>query len=100
VFPYIVDLMVVGISTITIFAPITLFSLIKKDVYPYRKAALWSILSGFVINVVLFAWGILQPDQFEPKNSFVPAFIVATLVLIGGVYLKKRKNEYRISINE
>jgi Na+/proline symporter len=92
VFPYIVDLMVVGISTITIFAPITLFALIKKEkVYSYRKAALWSILSGFVLNAVLFVWGILVPEQFEPKNSFVPAFIVATLVLFIGVKLTKTK---------
>jgi len=92
VFPYIVDLMVVGISTITIFAPITLFALIKKEkVYCYRKAALWSILSGFVLNALLFVWGILIPEQFEPKNSFVPAFIVATLVLIIGVKLTKTK---------
>jgi Na+/proline symporter len=92
VFPYIVDLMVVGISTITIFAPITLFALIKKEkVYSYRKAALWSILSGFVLNAVLFVWGILIPEQFESKNSFVPAFVVATLVLIMGVKLTKTK---------
>jgi len=91
VFPYIVDLMVVGISTITIFVPITLFSLINKEVYQYRRAALWSILSGFVVNVLLFVWGIMQPDQFEPKNSFVPAFIVATLVLAGGVYFEEKE---------
>jgi len=92
VFPYIVDLMVIGISTITIFAPITLFALINKEkVYSYRKAALWSILSGFVLNTVLFVWGILIPEQFEPKNSFVPAFVVATLVLIIGVKLTKTK---------
>lgn len=91
VFPYIVDLMVVGISTITIFAPITLFSLVKKEVFPYRKAALWSILAGFVVNVLLFVWGVLLPEQFEPKNSFVPAFVVATLVLAGAVLLKKKR---------
>ena len=91
VFPYIVDLMVVGISTITIFAPITLFSLVKKEVFAYRKAALWSILTGFVVNVLLFVWGVLLSEQFEPKNSFVPAFVVATLVLAGGVYLRKKK---------
>ena len=92
VFPYIVDLMVVGISTIVIFAPITLFALIKKEkVYSYRKAALWSIMTGFVLNAVLFVWGILIPEQFESKNSFVPAFVVATLVLIIGVKLTKTK---------
>ncbi len=50
-FPYIVDLMVVGISTITIFAPITLFALISKNAFAYRKVALASILSAFFINL-------------------------------------------------
>jgi Na+/proline symporter len=67
-----------------------LFSLVKKEVYPYRRAALWSILTGFVVNVLLFVWGVLLPEQFEPKNSFVPAFVVATLVLAGGVLMKKK----------
>lgn len=91
VFPYIVDLMVVGISTIAIFVPITFLALIKKDVYMYRKVALASILSGFFVNLILFVYGIILPQQFEAKSSFVPAFILATLVLIIGVKLSKKK---------
>ena len=89
VFPNIVDLMVVGISTITIFAPITLLALIKKNAFAYRKAALASILIAFVINTTLFTWGIMFPDQFEAKTSFVPSFIVGSLVLFVGVKLTK-----------
>jgi SSS family solute:Na+ symporter len=91
VFPYIVDLMVVGISTIAIFVPITFLALIKKDVYMYRKAALASILSGFFVNLILFVYGIILPQQFEAKSSFVPAFILATLVLVIGVKLTKKE---------
>lgn len=91
VFPNIVDLMVVGISTITIFAPITLFALLRKDAFNYRKVALASILSSFVVNVLFFTWGILEPEQFQAKSSFVPAFIVATLVLVIGVLVTKKK---------
>jgi len=91
VFPHIVDLMVVGISTITIFAPITFFALISKNPFAYRKAALASILTGFWVNLVFFIWGILYPEQFQAKSSFVPAFILATLVLIIGVLITKSK---------
>jgi len=91
VFPYIVDLMVVGISTIAIFVPITFYALIKKDVYQFRKAALASILSGFVVNLILFVYGIILPEQFEAKSSFVPAFILATLVLVIGIKLTKKE---------
>lgn len=84
VFPYIVDLMVVGISTIAIFVPITLFALIRKDVSPYRKTAIASIVTGFIVNLGFFIFGILS-DQFEAKSSFVPAFILATLVMLIGV---------------
>ena len=92
IFPHIVDLMVVGISTIALFAPITFLALIKKDVYQFRKAALASILSAFTLNVILFIWGILNPEQFSAKSSFIYAFILATLVLIVGVKLTKPKN--------
>ncbi|MCF6342769.1 MAG: hypothetical protein L3J31_08200, partial [Bacteroidales bacterium] len=90
VFPHIVDLMVVGISTIALFAPITFFALIRKNVYRYRKVALASILSAFVLNVALFTWGILRPEQFSAKSSFIPAFILAALVLIVGVAITKK----------
>lgn len=89
VYPFIVDLMVVGISTITIFAPITLLALIKKDAYVYRKAALTSILVAFIINLILFTWGTLFPEQFQAKTSFVPAFVIGSLVLVIGVKFTK-----------
>ena len=91
VFPNIVDLMVVGISTITIFAPITLFALTSKNAFAYRKAALASILTAFVINLVLFIYGIVSPENFQAKSSFVPAFILGALVLLIGIWVSKRK---------
>ena len=91
VFPYIVDLMIVGISTIALFVPITLFALISKNAYKYRKSALASILLGFAVNIVLFTWGILSPEQFSAKSSFIPAFIVAAIVLWIGVAMNKTK---------
>lgn len=91
VFPNIVDLMVVGISTITIFAPITLFALISKNAFAHRKVALASILIAFFINLILFIYGILYPDQFQAKSSFVPAFIVGSLVMFIGVLISKPK---------
>ena len=92
VFPNIVDLMVVGISTITIFAPITMLALVKKNAFAYRKAALASILVAFIINTALFTWGIMFPEQFQAKTSFVPAFIIGSLVLIIGIKLTKSKS--------
>ncbi len=91
-FPYIVDLMVVGISTIALFVPITLFALISSDPYKHRRSALASILSGFGVNVSLFTWGIVSPEQFSAKSSFIPAFIVAAIVLAVGVLFNKNKN--------
>lgn len=89
VFPNIVDLMVVSLSTITIFAPLTLFALVKKDAHKYRKAALISLISGFTVNLVFFIYGLLNPEQFEAKSSFVPGVIVATLFLFLGMWLWK-----------
>jgi hypothetical protein len=86
-----VDLMVVGISTITIFAPITLFALINTKAFVYRKAALVSILVAFFVNLILFTAGILYPDHFQAKSSFVPAFFLGTLVLLIGIKMTKTK---------
>ena len=90
ILPKIVDLMVVGIATIVIFVPITFVALFWKDVYQYRKMAVFSVVSGFVVNLVFFAWGTVYPDQFEPKSSFIPAFIVsAFVVLLFFIFRKK-----------
>lgn len=90
-FPHIVDLMVVGLSTISIFVPITMFALISKKAGNYGKEALYSILFGFLVNTSLFVFGTLNPQLFQSKSSFVPGFIVASLVLVIAVFLKKRK---------
>lgn len=90
-FPKIVDLMVVGIGTIVIFVPITLLALTHEHVGQYNKIALWSILSGFVVNLIFFIGGLIFTDILEPKSSFIPAFIIASLVLIIGIQIKKNK---------
>lgn len=92
VFPFIVDLMVVGISTIALFVPITLYALIAKNPYKHRIPALVSILCGFVVNIVLFVWGIINPEQFSAKSSFIPAFVVAAIVLFIGIKINKDRN--------
>lgn len=91
VVPDIVNLMVVGLGTISIFVPITLLALIDNEPVRYRKSALASILSGFAVNILFFVLGVGYPLQFEAKSSFVPAFCVAGFVLITGVILTRLK---------
>ncbi len=93
ILPKIVDLMVVGIATITIFVPITFLALIKNEVYKYRKIALFSIVSGFVVNLFFFTWGTISPDQFQPKSSFIPAVIVSAVVVVAGLLIKSKKSK-------
>lgn len=90
-FPYIVDLMVVGIGTIVIFVPATLLALTNKAPHRYALMALLSILSGFVVNTGFFIWGITSPGSFEPKSSFIPAFVVSALILLVGLLFKNTK---------
>ena len=90
--PDIVNLMVVGLGTISIFVPITLLALIDKEPLRYRKSALASILSGFAVNVLFFILGVSLPRQYEAKSSFVPAFVVAGIVLVSGVFLTRLRN--------
>lgn len=92
ILPKIVDLMVVGIATITIFVPITFLALIKKEVYNFRKIALASIIGGFIVNLFFFTWGTISPEQFEPKSSFIPAFITSLLILLLGLWFKGHKD--------
>jgi SSS family solute:Na+ symporter len=90
VFPKIVDLMVVGLATIVIFVPVTLVALIRKDnAFYYRKYAILSVISGFIVNLGFFLWGVLKPDQYEIKSSFIPAFIISALVITAGLIRKK-----------
>lgn len=91
VLPRIVDLMVVGIATIVIFVPVTFLALVRKDVYRFRRVAALSIISGFVVNLFFFTWGILSPEQFQAKSSFIPAFLVALLVLAAGMAIGGKK---------
>jgi Na+/proline symporter len=91
--PKIVDLMVLGLATIVIFVPATFLALIRQEVHQYRKPALWSIIIGFVVNLVFFVWGLSAPDQFEAKASFIPGFISALLVLLVGIYFTKTKKQ-------
>ena len=90
VFPHIVDLMLIGLATIVIFAPISILAIRNKDSVKYRKLALASILSGFIVNLGFFAGGIMFPESIEIKASFIPAFIVATLVLLIGMMIKNK----------
>ncbi len=91
-FPKIIDLMVVGLATIVIFVPVTFLALIKKDVIKYKADALASIFAGFFVNLGFFIWGITCPNQFEAKSSFVPGFIAALMVLLIGVFIKRKKS--------
>ncbi|NOR87190.1 MAG: hypothetical protein GQ527_06240 [Bacteroidales bacterium] len=90
-FPKVVDLMIVGISMIVIYTPITLLALIKKIPFEYRYVALWSVILAFIVNLTFFLLGVFLPDQFNPKSSFIPAFLVATIsTLIGMAAVKRR----------
>jgi len=95
IFPYIVDLMVIGLATIVIFAPITFLALSLKDASRYKKLAMASILSGFIVNLAFFIAGLLYPGYIEIKASFIPAFIVASLVLLVGMIIKVKMNDRR-----
>jgi len=89
VFPKIVDLMVVGTTTIVIFAPCTIFALVKKTPYMYNYSALFSIISGFIVNLVFFTFGVVSPDKFQAKSSFVPAFIISLITFIISTKIEK-----------
>lgn len=78
-FSNIVDLFVIGSSAIVVFVPATFHSFISKDVSKYRISALSSIIIGFLVNILIFAYSTNNPDVFEPKASFVPAFIFALI---------------------
>ncbi len=91
IFPHIVDLMVLGLSTISIFVPITLLALTNNKAGDYSKLALYSISSGFIVNIVFFIFGLLHPDKFQAKSSFVPGFIIATIVLLIGIKVQNIK---------
>ena len=91
IFPKIVDLMVVGIGTIVIFVPATFLALTAKiNTFQFNKISIYSILSGFAVNLGFFIFGIVRPEVFEPKSSFIPAFLTASIVLLTGYLIKKK----------
>jgi len=90
VFPKIVDLMVVGISMIIIYTPLTLIALLKKDPYQYRYVGFISVMLAFVVNLTFFMLGIFLPEQYNSKSSFIPAFLIAVIsTLVGMAFVKK-----------
>ena len=95
VFPKIVDLMVVGISMIIIYTPLTLIALLKKDPYQYRYVGFISVMLAFVVNLTFFMLGIFLPEQYNSKSSFIPAFLIAVIsTLIGMAFVKKQSNKH------
>jgi SSS family solute:Na+ symporter len=90
-FPNIVDLMIMGISMIVIYTPITLLALSKKNHYEYRYVALWSVIIAFIVNITFFLLGVFLPEQFNPKSSFIPAFLVATISTLIGMAVVGRR---------
>ncbi len=88
----IVELFIAGITLNILFTPVTLFALIKKDVYRYKFAAFASILSGTIVITAIFTYGFITENSQVLKIAFVPSTIIATIVMFVGVYIKKRKN--------
>ena len=93
VFPHLVDLMVVGLATIVIFAPATILTFLHKHPQKHRRLVLASILSGFTVNLLFFLGGLMFPEQIEIKASFIPAFIVASLVLLPAIFNKEKRHD-------
>jgi solute:Na+ symporter, SSS family len=92
-FSDIVELFIAGITLNILFAPVCLLALIKKDVYKYKYAAFYSILSGTVVIAALFSYGFISMQDGILKIAFVPASIVATIVLFIGIIIHKHKNK-------
>lgn len=92
-FPRIVDLMVVGIGTIVIFVPVTFLALSRKRIGKYRWAAFYSVIAGFVVNFAFFIIGIIYPEVFEPKASFIPGFLIALITLVFLIYRTDNKRK-------
>jgi SSS family solute:Na+ symporter len=88
--PNIVELFIAGITLNIIFTPVTLLALIKKDVHKYRNAAFASIIAGTVVIAALFAVGFITGDNGILKIAFVPATIVATIVMFVGMRFERR----------
>lgn len=77
--PDLVDLIVVGTSSVVIFTPATVAVIVKKKAARV-SSAVWSIVSGFVVNLLIFGSATAGLIKFEAKASYVPALFVATVV--------------------
>lgn len=77
--PNLVDLMVVGTSSVVIFTPATLAVLVKKKAARVTSAV-WSVVAGFVANLLIFGSASAGLINFEAKASYVPALFIATIV--------------------
>jgi hypothetical protein len=45
------------------------------------------------VNLFFFTWGTIAPVQFEPKSSFIPAFLVALIILLAGYFIQQRNSD-------
>jgi uncharacterized membrane protein YccC len=64
-----------------IFVPATLFALISREAHHYRWAALTGVILGFLVNTIFVILGVLKPEWFEPRSSFIPGFLTALLAM-------------------
>lgn len=92
--PNIVELFVAGITLNIIFTPIVLLVLIKKDVYRYKYAAFWSIISGSVVIAIIFAFGFISMNSELLKIAFVPATLISTVFLVFGIFVRDKKDKH------
>lgn len=91
--PDIVELFIAGITLNILFAPVCFLALIKKNVYKYKFAAFYSILSGTIVILAIFIYGFVNVEEGILKIAFVPATVVATKVLLIGMLLQNRKEK-------
>ncbi|MDY0160604.1 MAG: hypothetical protein RBR64_04645, partial [Bacteroidales bacterium] len=92
-FADIVNLFVAGITLNIIFTPVTFLALIKKDVYKYKFASFYSILSGTIVIIILFTLGFATHNDSILKMAFIPATIIAGIVLLVGIQIQNRKKK-------
>ncbi len=90
-FANIVELFIAGITLNILFTPVCLLALIKKDVYKYKYAAFASVLCGAIVIAVIFIYGFVTMQEGVLKIAFIPATIVAAIILLLGVWRVNRR---------
>ncbi len=90
-FANIVELFIAGITLNILFTPVCLLALVKKDVYKYKYAAFASVLAGAVIIASIFTYGFITMQEQVLKIAFIPATVVAAIVLLLGVWRTNRR---------